>query len=67
MRARSKVAATTKLSARASDLVYLLDTGYVATQVMALLRLLDKIRGAVSVMRLLLDVESKRTTITREV
>ncbi len=65
--ARSKVAATTEISARASVLVYLLDTGYVATQVMALLRLLDKTRGAVSVMRLLLDVESKRTTITREV
>ena len=56
-----------KTSARDGTLVYLLDVGYVATQVLALLRLLDKTRGAVSVIRLLMEVETKRTTITREV
>ena len=65
--ARSGVEADLPISARAGALTYLLDAGYVTTQMMGLSRLLDKTRGAVSVKRLLMDVETKRTTITREV
>lgn len=64
--ARSSVPQETEISARTASLAYLLDTGYVTTQVLSVMRLLDPHRNVISVMRLLMDVRSNRETITRE-
>jgi len=64
--ARSSVPESVEVSARTGTLVHLLDSGYVATQVLAISKLLDTRRDVISVMRLLKDVESNRSVITRE-
>lgn len=48
-------------------LAHLLDQGYVATQVFAIRRLLDKRKDVVSVRRLLDDIADHRHLITREI
>lgn len=48
-------------------LAHLLDQGYVATQVLAIRRLLDKGKDVVSVRRLLDDIADHRHLITREI
>ncbi len=47
-------------------LTFLLDTGYVVSQVLAILRLLDNRPDVISVARLLADVKSQRKLFTRE-
>lgn len=49
---RESVDANATISARSPTLAYLLDQGYVLSQVLALQKLLDKRRGMVSVKRL---------------
>jgi hypothetical protein len=64
--ARENVPNTIEVSARTGTLVYLLDSGYVTTQVLAISKLLDDRKDVISVMRLLKDVERHRDVITRE-
>ncbi len=64
---RESVDANATISARSPTLAYLLDQGYVLSQVLALQKLLDKRRGMVSVKRLLAEIEEDRGLITREV
>jgi hypothetical protein len=65
--ARAMAGPEVKVSAQASTLAYLLDTGYVTTQTLAVLKLLDDRRDVISVMRLLKDVQKHRAVITREI
>jgi hypothetical protein len=65
--ARATTGPEIKVSAQASTLAYLLDTGYVTTQTLAVLKLLDDRRDVISVMRLLKDVQKHRAVITREI
>ncbi|MBB6144310.1 hypothetical protein HNQ77_002262 [Silvibacterium bohemicum] len=65
--ARSAAAPEVKVSAQASTLAYLLDTGYATTQTLAVMKLLDDRRDVISVMRLLKDVQKHRSVITREI
>jgi hypothetical protein len=65
--ARASVPQEIEVSARTSTLAYLLDSGYVTTQVLAVTKLLDPRRDVISVMRLLNDVRSRRKVITREI
>jgi hypothetical protein len=55
------------ISARSATLAYLLDHGYVVSQVLAIQKLLDPSKDVISVRRLLKDVEKHRELITREV
>ena len=64
---RSSVEAGMEISARSATLVYLLDQGYVVSQVLALQKLLDNGSDVISVKRLLKNVEKHRPFITREV
>jgi hypothetical protein len=64
--ARSTVSPEIEVAARTSTLTFLLDSGYVTTQVLAVLRLLDDRRDVISVTRLLKDVQRYRAFITRE-
>ena len=64
---RESVAADDAISARSSTLAYLLDRGYVFTQVLAIQKLLDDRKDVISVRRLLKDVRRQRKLITREV
>ncbi len=64
--ARNSVSPEIEISARTSTLTFLLDSGYVTTQVLAVLRLLDDRRDVISVTRLLKDVQKHRAVITRE-
>jgi hypothetical protein len=54
------------IAARSGILAHMLDQGYVATQVLAIRRLLDGRRDVFSIRRLLDDIKKNRTTITRE-
>lgn len=65
--ARSTVPVEIEVAARTSTIAFLLDTGYVTTQVLAVLKLLDDRRDVISVMRLLKDVQKNRAVITREI
>jgi hypothetical protein len=65
--ARAAALPEVNVSAQASTLAYLLDTGYVTTQTLAVLKLLDDRRDVISVMRLLKDVQKNRSAITREI
>lgn len=64
---RASVNANVPISARSATLAYLLDEGYVVSQVLALQRLVDNRRDVISVKRLLKDVEKHRGLITREI
>ncbi|MGA2103280.1 MAG: hypothetical protein ABSG34_19370 [Candidatus Sulfotelmatobacter sp.] len=64
---RSSVDAGMDISARSATLAYLLDQGYVVSQVLALQKLLDNGSDVISVKRLLKNVEKHRKFITREV
>jgi hypothetical protein len=64
---RSSVDAGMEISARSGTLAYLLDQGYVVSQVLALQKLLDNGSDVISVKRLLKNVEKHRAVITREV
>jgi hypothetical protein len=65
--ARDTVPQEIEVAARTSTLTFLMDSGYVATQVLAVLRLLDDRRDVISVTRLLKDVQKNRGVITREI
>lgn len=64
---RESVPADVAISARSSTLAYLLDRGYVFTQVLAIQKLLDSRNDVISIRRLLKDVRGHRKVITREV
>jgi hypothetical protein len=64
---RESVAGGSAISAHSPTLAYLIDRGYVLSQVLAIQKLLDKGSGVISVRRLLQDVEKHRDVITREV
>lgn len=64
---RGPAASETAISARNPTLAYLIDQGYILTQILAIQRLLDNGSGVISVRRLLKDVEKHRDVITREV
>ena len=55
-----------EISAHSPTLAYLLDQGYVLSQVLSIQKLLDDGRGVISVKRLLKDVRKHRKLITRE-
>jgi hypothetical protein len=55
------------LAAKNGLLVHLLDQGYVATQILAIRRLLDTRPDVISVRRLLDDICKHRTLLTREI
>ncbi len=64
---RESVASEIAISARTPTLAYLIDQGYVLSQILALQKLLDDRSDVVSVRRLLKDVSKNRRVITREV
>jgi len=64
---RESAGADISVSARSATLAYLLDQGYVVSQVLSIQKLLDTRKGVISVRRLLNDVEKNRGLITREV
>jgi hypothetical protein len=64
---RASVDVNVAISARSPTLAYLLDQGYVVSQVLSLQKLLDDRNDVISVKRLLKDVEKHRSLITREV
>jgi hypothetical protein len=64
---REPVAADVAISARSSTLAYLLDQGYLVSQVLSIEKLLDNGGGVISLKRLLKDVEKHRKIITREI
>jgi len=63
---RESVSAGVSIAARSPTLAYLLDLGYVLSQVLALQKLLDERKDVISVKRLLKDVRKYRGLITRE-
>lgn len=56
-----------KLAMQNGLLAHLLDQGYVASQVFAIRRLMDKRPDVISLRRLLNDIQSSRNLITREI
>lgn len=64
---RGSVAGTDHISARSSTLAYIIDTGYLANQVLAIGKLVDRRKDVVSIMRLVTDIQKHRGSITREV
>jgi hypothetical protein len=64
---RTSVGADITISARSATLAYLLDQGYVVSQVLSIQKLLDPSKNVISVKRLLKNVEKNRELITREV
>lgn len=64
---RESVVADVAISARSSTLAYLLDRGYLFSQVLSLQKLLDDRKDVISVKRLLKDVREHRHLITREI
>lgn len=63
---RESVAGDIPISARNPTLAYLIDQGYVLSQILAIQRLLDDRPDVISVRRLLKDVRKNRAVITRE-
>jgi hypothetical protein len=55
------------IAAKSNILAHMLDQGYVATQVLAIRRLLDKGGNVFSIRRLLADIQNNRKLITREI
>jgi hypothetical protein len=64
---RQVVEQDAKLAIRNGLLAHLLDQGYVASQVFAIRKLLDKRPDVISLRRLLDDIHNNRSLITREV
>ena len=64
---RRKIDKDLKVAARSALLLRLLDQGYLANQVLAIRRLLDKGRDVISVRRLLDDISRNRRLLTREI
>lgn len=64
---RSSLPSEEQISARSSTLAYIIDSGYLANQVLAISKLTDDRSDVVSVLRLVKDVGSNREFITREV
>ncbi len=64
---RGSAVSETAISARNPTLAYLIDQGYVLTQILAIQRLLDSGSNVISIRRLLRDVEKHCDAITREV
>jgi hypothetical protein len=65
-RARGDMALGPNIAARSGILAHMLDQGYIANQILAIRRLLDKGKDVFSVRRLLDDIEASRDVITRE-
>jgi hypothetical protein len=64
---RGAVPNKTAIAARAPTLAYLVDQGYVLSQVLAIQKLLDNRNDVISISRLLKDVEKNYLVITREI
>jgi AbiU2 len=64
---RASVDTDLRISARSATLAYLLDHGYVVSQVLSIQKLLDPRKDVISVKRLLRDIEKHRELITREI
>jgi hypothetical protein len=64
---RSAATAEVPISAVSGTLAYLLDHGYVVSQVLAIQKLLDRRSDVISVKRLLKSIEKHRALITREI
>jgi hypothetical protein len=64
---RSNADEDLKIAAKSGLLAHLLDQGYVATQILAIRRLLDKASDVISVRRLLDDICKHRHLLTREI
>jgi hypothetical protein len=64
---RGSISSDTKVAARSDTLAYLIDTGYLANQVLAVAKLVDKRPDVISVRRLLKDIKKKRKVLTREI
>lgn len=58
---------STNIAAKSGILAHLLDQGYVANQVLAIRRLLDRSSDVISLRRLLNDISKSRHLLTREV
>jgi hypothetical protein len=63
---RGSVSSQIAISARTPTLAYLLDQGYVLSQILAIQKLLDNRADVISIRRLLNDVEKNYGLITRE-
>lgn len=64
---RATLAPEIPISARSSTLAYVIDSGYLANQVLAITKLTDNGSGVISLSRLVKDVNRHRESITREV
>ena len=64
---RGSISPDTKLAARSNTLAYLIDTGYLANQILAVAKLVDEGSEVISVRRLLKDIKKKREVLTREI
>jgi hypothetical protein len=64
---RGTVDSKDAISARSATLAYLLDHGYVISQILSIQKLLDAKTGVISLRRLLMDIETNRDIITREI
>jgi hypothetical protein len=64
---RGDMSKSAEMAARSGILAHMLDQGYVATQVLAIRRLLDRHRNVYSIRRLLNDIHLNRDLITREI
>lgn len=64
---RASQSSEAQISATSSTLAYIMDSGYLANQVLAILKLVESRSDVVSVLRLIKDIQSNRKTITREI
>ncbi|MGH9622143.1 MAG: hypothetical protein ACRD45_20865 [Bryobacteraceae bacterium] len=64
---RGSISPDTKVAARSNALIYLIDTGYLANQALAVAKLVDEGSDVISVRRLLKDIKRKREVLTREI
>jgi hypothetical protein len=64
---RGSLSPDTQVSARSSTLAYIIDSRYLANQVLAVSKLVDSRPDVVSVLRLVKDIKKKRQKITHEI
>ncbi len=64
---RASLPSEVQISARSSTLAYLIDSGYLTNQALAISKLTDNNRGVVSLLKLVENIKGKRKFITREV
>jgi hypothetical protein len=64
---RASLSPATQVSARSSTLAYIIDSGYLTNQVLAVSKLVDSRNDVVSLWRLVRDIKKNRKMITREI